>query len=294
MVDYEPFLLRAVAALNPNTSERRRNLYDRARRTLIDKLRASDPTLSGTDLSVERAGLEAAIRRVEADMVRRAATPRANPPYEIYATPVEEYQDKGPLKDRRTPVRFVAGAFGALIIVATGAAAYFFWPRILTSTRTILGSGVVSRIAGSSATNTSYVYLRQPVYYRTNHPVGTIIVDKSQSFLYVVRPNLSALRYGIGVGPECATSAGLYQITRKEERPGQKPPQRSADLSHDQMTSSLGARALHLTKDYRIHGTSVMAAIGHRLSDGCIQLVTSDFIHLYDRTPLESRVVVLN
>ena len=48
-----------------------------------------------------------------------------------------------------------------------------------------------------------YVYLRQPVYYRTTHPVGTIVVDKQQSFLYVVRPSLSALRYGIGVGSDC-------------------------------------------------------------------------------------------
>jgi len=71
MVDYTPFLFRAVAALNPNTSEARRVLYDRARRTLVDKLRASDPTLSDTDLRAESEALEAAIRRVEADAVSR-------------------------------------------------------------------------------------------------------------------------------------------------------------------------------------------------------------------------------
>jgi hypothetical protein len=36
MVDYFPVLDRAVAALNPNTKEARRALYDRARRALVD------------------------------------------------------------------------------------------------------------------------------------------------------------------------------------------------------------------------------------------------------------------
>ena len=86
------------------------------------------------------------------------------------------------------------------------------------------------KTAEQPAANASYIYLRQPVYYRTNHPVGTIVVDKTQGFLYVVRPSLSALRYGIGVGPECTASAGLYQIVRKEEWPGWKPPaQQSTD-----------------------------------------------------------------
>ena len=79
MVDYFPVLERAVAALNPNTKEARRVLYDRARRALVDGLRASDPTLSDTDLKTQSAALEAAIRRVEGEALRRAAQPRAAP-----------------------------------------------------------------------------------------------------------------------------------------------------------------------------------------------------------------------
>ena len=59
MADYTQFLTRAVAALDPNTPEQRQALYDRARKALIDKLRAGDPALSNSDLAAESAGLEA-------------------------------------------------------------------------------------------------------------------------------------------------------------------------------------------------------------------------------------------
>ena len=104
------------------------------------------------------------------------------------------------------------------------------------------------------------------------------LVDKNQTFLYVVRPNVSALRYNIGVGPECTTLSGMYHVVRKEE------PKQSGD--------TLGARVLYLDKDYRIHGSSAAVAPG-KLA-GCIRLVDEDVIYLYDRTPLESRVVVAN
>ena len=297
MIDYAPFLIRAVAALRPNTSEQRQALYDRARRTLVDRLRASNTTLSDTDLGAESLALEAAIRRVEADAVRRSAPQSTKPAYETYAAAVEEDQNKTPPKNKNKSLRIVAGGFGVLVIVLAGVAAYTLGPRILSSTRSVLGTRNVSRPAEqpAAAASASYVYLRQPVYYRTNHPVGTIVVDKVQGFLYVVRPSLSALRYGIGVGPECTTSAGLYQVVRKEEWPGWKPPsQPSSDPDNDRMKNPLGARALYLNKDYRIHGSNVPLTSEQRVPQSCIRLVNDDVIYLYDRTPLESRVVVLN
>ena len=164
----------------------------------------------------------------------------------------------------------------------------FLWPR----------GGlvrVVNRAVEQPVVNAPYVYLRQPVYYRTTYPVGTIIVDKAQNFLYVVRPSMSALRYGIGVGSECVPLAGLFKVARKEEWPGWKqPPQQSAGAGDDRMKNPLGARALYLNTDNRIHGTNASVMIGRRAPDGCIRLVNDDVIYLYDRTPLESRVVVLN
>ena len=274
MVEYFSILTRAVASLSPNTDEQRRALYDRARQTLADKLRAVDPTSSHTDLRREIAALEAAIDRIESSIARdpaqRAAPPPpSNPPRR--PRPARRYRDMGPLKDTRKPLRIVAGVLGAALILGAGAAIYSFWPRNLAELRTISSPRAVTA-AVEEPTKSGYVNLRQLVYYRTNQPVGTIIVDKTQTFLYVVRPNVSALRYSIGVGPECVTLAGLFHVVRKE-------------------SDESAARVLYLDKDNRIHGS---AAAVQPATTGCIRLVNDDVIYLYDRTPLESRVVVSN
>ncbi|MGB9040887.1 MAG: L,D-transpeptidase [Pseudolabrys sp.] len=283
MIDYFPLLARAVASLSPNTSEQRRILYDRARKTLADKLRASDPTLSHTDLKAESAALEAAIQRVERDVRSRAAPPRPPPAYETHDAPARRYRDMPPLKDTRRGLRIVAGAFAVVLILGAGAAAYSFWPRILSDVRSIPNPRAVPTVPEEPTDKTNYVSLRQLVYYRTNQPVGTIIVDKTQTFLYVVRPNVSALRYRIGVGPECTTLAGLYHVVKKEELSG----------GNQQQSGLLGARVLYLNNDRRIHGSSAPAA-SVPFPEGCIRLVNDDVIYLYDRTPLENRVVVSN
>jgi lipoprotein-anchoring transpeptidase ErfK/SrfK len=290
MADYTQFLARAVALLDPNTPEQRQALYDRARRALVDRLRGNDPTLRNTDLAAEGAALEASIRRVEAAAARRAAPRPANPPVQGYDARPEPYQDRPPLKDGPRPLRIAALAFGVLVVLLAGFAAYSLWPRGGT-----LAPRMASETAEQPAANVPYIYLRQPVYYRTTYPVGTIIVDKVQNFLYVVRPNTSALRYGIGTGSECVSLAGFFKILRKEEWPGWKPPpQQSAGAADDRMKNPLGARALYLDTDNRIHGTNASFTIGQRTRDGCIRLVNDDVIYFYDRTPLESRVVVLN
>ena len=266
MVDYYSILTRAVASLSPNTSEQRRDLYDRAHKTLVDKLRAVDPTLSDPGLNAERAALEAAIQRVERDALRSAAPRRPAP---VAPPPAPGYRDRPPLRDTRKPLRIAAGALGAVLILLAGVAIYSFWPRSIADLKSISSPRTVTAAAEEPSGKSGYVNLRQLVYYRTNQPVGTIIVDKTQTFLYVVRPNTSALRYRIGVGPECITLAGLFHVVRKE-------PNDSA------------ARVMYLDKDYRIHGSAAAA------TPGCIRLDNDDVIYLYDRTPLESRVVVSN
>jgi lipoprotein-anchoring transpeptidase ErfK/SrfK len=291
MVDYVPLLARAIAALNPNTREQRHVIYERARNTLADKLRAGDPTLSPADLRAERAALEAAILRVEASAVRRAAPPQPAPAHETYDAPVAEYPDRPPLRDLRGRSGIFAGAIAVLAIVLAGVAAYTFWPNVLSSARDIVKEKRVSKPAEEQETDTSYIRMRQLVYYRTNYPVGTIIVDKPQTFLYVVRPRLSALRYSIGVGPKCESLAGLFHIVRKQEWPGlDTASQPNANVVDSRMKNPLGAGVLYLDKDYRIHGMSASATIPQR----CIALVNDDMLDLYNRAALESRVVVLN
>src|SRR5689334_11912855 len=45
-----------------------------------------------------------------------------------------------------------------------------------------------------------YEFRRQPVYFRSNEAPGTIIIDTSERFLYLIQSPTNAMRYGIGVG----------------------------------------------------------------------------------------------
>jgi lipoprotein-anchoring transpeptidase ErfK/SrfK len=294
MVDYVSLLARTVGSLNPNTLERRYALYDRARKALAERLSVSGPVLSNADLKAEMGSLEAAIRRVEADALRRAAPSQPKSAINTYDTPIEAYQDRPPLQDTRKRLRIIVGAVSALVIILAGAGIYSIWPHIIFDLRNSKARSV-NRSAEQPAADKSYIYMRQLVYYRTNYPEGTIIVDKPQAFIYVVRPRLAALRYSVGVGPKCMTLAGLYHVMQKEEWPGWKAlPQPTADTIDERMKNPLGARALNLTNDYRIHGTNASPTNGRQGSERCIGLVNDDVINLYDHTPLGASVVVLN
>ena len=77
MADYHPLITRAVEGLSSNTAEARRTLYERARASLVSQLRGIDPPLSEAEITRERLALEDAIRKVEAESVRKArAEPR--------------------------------------------------------------------------------------------------------------------------------------------------------------------------------------------------------------------------
>jgi lipoprotein-anchoring transpeptidase ErfK/SrfK len=59
----------------------------------------------------------------------------------------------------------------------------------------------------------------------------------------------------------------------------------------------LGARALYLyegNKDtlYRIHGTNEPEKIGYAVSSGCIRMRNIDVIDLYNRVPVNTKVIV--
>jgi lipoprotein-anchoring transpeptidase ErfK/SrfK len=143
-------------------------------------------------------------------------------------------------------------------------------------------------------------YRRQMVYYRTNEPPGTIIVQTSERFLYVVQGNGRALRYAIGVGRDGFQWQGLLKISRKAEWPDWVPPpemiERQPYLPRFMAGgpgNPLGARALYLGATvYRIHGTNRPDTIGTAVSSGCFRLVNADVTDLYDRIPVGTKVVV--
>lgn len=153
---------------------------------------------------------------------------------------------------------------------------------------------------GSSEDQLDYRYRKQPVFYRTDFPPGTIIVNTADRYLYLIQSNQRAIRYGIGVGREGFQWGGIQKITLKREWPDWVPPpemiERQPYLPRWMAGgpgNPLGARAMNLGATvYRIHGTNAPETIGHAVSSGCFRLVNDDVIDLYERVPLGTKVVV--
>lgn len=72
MADYYPLLARAIDGLPDKTEAGRKVVYERARRALLNQLRAADPPLREEDVARERQALEVAIARLEREHGRTA------------------------------------------------------------------------------------------------------------------------------------------------------------------------------------------------------------------------------
>ncbi|MEW9834686.1 L,D-transpeptidase [Mesorhizobium marinum] len=153
-------------------------------------------------------------------------------------------------------------------------------------------------------------YLRQVVPDPTGEPAGSIIVDTSQHFLYLVLGNGEAIRYGVGLGREGFEWSGRANVQWKRKWPKWTPPAemiaRQPDLekySADNggmppgLTNPLGARALYIFQNgedtlYRLHGSPEWNSIGKSVSSGCVRLMNQDIIDLYDRVPGKAPILV--
>jgi lipoprotein-anchoring transpeptidase ErfK/SrfK len=150
---------------------------------------------------------------------------------------------------------------------------------------------------GASDPDQQYVFRRQPTFYRTLQPVGTIIVDKLQHFLYLIQPNNVAMRYGIAVGDQCTNLAGMRRIASMTEWPSWQPPPEMLSRNPTPLAGGpgnpLGARMLQLDDgNSRINGTNAPKTIGNPVNFGCIRLNNDDVTDLYGRVKLTTPVVV--
>ena len=144
-------------------------------------------------------------------------------------------------------------------------------------------------------------FRRQLVDYPTSEPAGTVIIDTPHTYLYLVRGDGKALRYGIGVGREGFTWSGSQRIVHMSLWPDWHPPKEMIErqpylprFMAGGAGNPLGARALYLGNTlYRIHGTNQPSTIGRFVSSGCIRLTNDDVEDLYSRVNLGTRVVVL-
>lgn len=143
-------------------------------------------------------------------------------------------------------------------------------------------------------------YRHHPVFYRSEYPPGTIVVNTNDRFLYLILSDTTAMRYGIGVGRDGFQWGGIHRISRKQEWPDWTPPpemiERQPYLPRFMAGgpgNPMGARALYIgTTVYRIHGTNAPETIGHAVSSGCFRLTNEEITDLYARVPVGTKVVV--
>ncbi|WP_439358742.1 L,D-transpeptidase [Bradyrhizobium sp. DASA03007] len=142
---------------------------------------------------------------------------------------------------------------------------------------------------------------RQIVSFDRSEPAGTIVIDTNNTYLYYVLGQGRAIRYGVGVGREGFTWAGVQSISRKAEWPDWHPPAKMIARQPylprfvaGGPGNPLGARAMYLgSSEYRIHGTNDPSTIGKFVSSGCIRLTNEDVIDLFGRVNVGTKVVVL-
>ncbi|MFN3890957.1 MAG: L,D-transpeptidase [Beijerinckiaceae bacterium] len=151
-------------------------------------------------------------------------------------------------------------------------------------------------------------YFRKRVRYDSKEAPGTIIVDPSNYFVYRIEGDGEATRYGANVGRQGFLWHGDAYVGRKAEWPIWTPPAEMIKRQPEAakwargmppgLENPLGARTLYLYQNgrytlYTIYASSAPETIGTNLTSGCTGLLTQDMIHLYDRTPVKSKVVVL-
>ena len=142
---------------------------------------------------------------------------------------------------------------------------------------------------------------RADIEYKSEHPVGSIIIDTRTRYLYLIQPNGRAIRYGVGVGRPGFEWKGVKTVSAKKEWPDWRPPEemrkRQPYLPEHMPggpNNPLGARALYLGSSlYRIHGSNEPHTIGSAVSSGCFRMRNEDVIDLYGRVKVGARVVVL-
>jgi lipoprotein-anchoring transpeptidase ErfK/SrfK len=130
---------------------------------------------------------------------------------------------------------------------------------------------------------------------------GTIVIKTRERRLYYVVSNDKAVRYPVGVGRPDKQWSGQSAISGKYIKPAWSPP---AEIRRDNPrlpyvipsgapNNPMGAAALTLAGgEYAIHGTNRPGSVGGFVSYGCIRMLNSDILDLFDRVAVGTTVVV--
>lgn len=185
----------------------------------------------------------------------------------------------------------------------------------MVSRRTFLTSGTASLAALAAApalAQESYTippeHMPLRVRVSRDYPAGQIHVDPNRYYLYLTEGDGKALRYVVGVARDGLYEEGEFTIGRKVEWPSWTPTASMIERDpsyakyEDGMPGGpenpLGARALYLYNDagydtaLRIHGTPKPWTVAQSISNGCVRLINSHVVHLYERAPMDAKVIL--
>ena len=158
-------------------------------------------------------------------------------------------------------------------------------------------------------------YMPSVIKIKNELAPGEIHVDPGQFKLFLTLPDRQAIRYTVGIGRGNLYHPGEFYVGAKREWPtwiptpammGREPGRYVEFLEGGRfekgqpggISNPLGARALYLYSQsgrdtyLRIHGTNDPRTIGVAVSNGCARLVNDQVTDLYDRVPLNTRVVL--
>ncbi|MEX3315415.1 L,D-transpeptidase [Sulfitobacter sp. PS-8MA] len=134
-------------------------------------------------------------------------------------------------------------------------------------------------------------------------------VDPDNFALYWTLPDNMAMRYTVGVGRPGLYEAGEFFVGAKKEWPSWTPTPGMLEREPEKygkyrdgmpggLNNPLGSRALYLFTPergdtfLRIHGTDDPSTLGRRVSNGCARLVNDQMVELYNKVPIDTRVVL--
>lgn len=164
------------------------------------------------------------------------------------------------------------------------------------------------KIDAVDVTKVENKYFRRLVNYESNEAPGTIIVDPKNYFVYRIEGDGKATRYGANVGRQGFLWSGEAYVGRKGEWPVWTPPpemiKRQPEVAKYARgmpggpENPLGARTLYLYQNgkytlYTLYSSSDPETIGTNLTSGCTGLLTQDMLDLYEKTPVNTKVIVL-
>ncbi len=185
----------------------------------------------------------------------------------------------------------------------------------MISRRNLLSTGLAAAAVAAGAPAIAHdappVQVPQPRIIRIKGSVAPheIHVVPDEFALYWTLPERRAIVYPIGIGRPGLYESGIFSVGDKHKWPSWTPTpdmierepeeyEQYADGMPGGPDNPLGARALYLYdaagRDtyLRIHGTNRPSTIGTAVSNGCARLINPQIVDLYERVPLQTRVVL--